>query len=459
VQVVALLVFARLLTPADFGTFALLTPFIAVASIAREAGFASSVVRRPSINDAELSTIFWANLATGACVAGLFLLLAGPYARFFAEPLLASLIQATAAMLMVGTLSSQHMALALRNLQFGAFAMIESGSLVVGLAAGITYAALTASVWALWVFPCVTAAVSTFAWWSVTPWRPGRLAPRAEVMDIVRDAGKIATASLLDLGARTVDKILIGRLFGPEPLGFYDRAYKLVLLPLMFVTAPLERFLLPYLSRAVDDRIAYRLLYGRAAQTVMLLAAPPITLAIANAESVVALLFGPGWEAAAPLFAWLGVASLAQLAIQTLNCVLISRGRSGALAIVTASGAFTAVAAVAIGFAWNLVAVAAIYAALELCRVPLVFWWTSRMVSIEGRYFGQVFAPFLASVSLGLVVDAVISAQFAGSRIVVLVAAVLVNGLLAILCLALTQPGRDLLSLGWGILRNYMARR
>ena len=60
------LVLARLLMPADFGTIALFNVVINISSVLINGGMSSSLVRTQSVDERDLSTVFWFNMATTA---------------------------------------------------------------------------------------------------------------------------------------------------------------------------------------------------------------------------------------------------------------------------------------------------------------------------------------------------------------------------------------------------------
>jgi O-antigen/teichoic acid export membrane protein len=79
----AVIVLARLLTPADFGLVAMLSIFTAFATLLVDSGFASALIQQREENSTDSSTVFWFNIGSGTLMALLLGISAPLIARFF----------------------------------------------------------------------------------------------------------------------------------------------------------------------------------------------------------------------------------------------------------------------------------------------------------------------------------------------------------------------------------------
>jgi len=86
-ELVALLVLARLLTPDDFGLLGIALLTLTGLDRFSQLGFTSALIQRSEDNvDRYLNTAWTLQIARGLLLGGLTVALAGPAARFFAEP-------------------------------------------------------------------------------------------------------------------------------------------------------------------------------------------------------------------------------------------------------------------------------------------------------------------------------------------------------------------------------------
>ena len=377
-QVVSIMVLARLLTPQDFGVMAMVFPIIGFASVVQEAGLGWAVVQRGQISERELSTMFWLNAALGLFLSLLFIALAPFAARFYGEPRVMALTMASASLLMLAALATQPMAILNRGLKFSAMAMIDAVSITVGtlLAAAVAY--FTHSYWAIFLLNFGSAVTSCVLAWIFSKWRPGARSSLRDVIDLIRFGGDITLSNVASYFGRNLDNILIGRVWGATALGFYERAYKIVLLPILYIHMPLFRLIVPMLSQTRDSPARYRRIFMMAFQGSLLLAVPGVVLIAAATRLVVSIAMGPQWLDSSPIFAWLALACLAQLAVGPLTMIFISQSRSRDAVHSSIATSLVNVGAFLIGIHWGAVGVAMAYALCEVLRAPVMLWYATR---------------------------------------------------------------------------------
>src|SRR5690606_19203223 len=128
-------VLARLLTPADFGLIAMVTVVTGFVEMFKDAGLSMATIQRERITHAQVSTLFWINVALSALIMLLIAALAPAIAWFYGEPRLLPITLALSGTMIFGGLAVQHQALLRRQMQFGRLATIEITSMAAGIAA------------------------------------------------------------------------------------------------------------------------------------------------------------------------------------------------------------------------------------------------------------------------------------------------------------------------------------
>jgi PST family polysaccharide transporter len=445
VHVTAIVTLSRLLGPSDFGVFAMLSPILALATLLRDGGINGAILQRHTMSHAELSALFWISVCWGVALAGLLALSAPSVAAFYGEPRLVPLVVASGIIVIAGALSLQQMALLNRELRFRALAAIDAGSLATGYFVGGVIAALTRSYWALWAMNCTTAVSIVIASWIACRWRPGRPDRHAAVSDILRVGGNITVSGLFDFLVRSLDKVLIGRARGDFELGLYDRAYRIVLLPLLFVTAPLDRLVLPSLVRKRDDAETYRKVYRLALQAPLLAIIPPMTTIMAAPEPVCVLLLGREWASAAPLLAWLSLAAALQLVTSSLGSLLISQSRTRDLTVLNACTFAFGATAYFLGLKFGALGVAAAYAISEVIRAPIALWWATRTGPVRLQDVGEAAVPFVMSALLVFASVWFVDRRLSSEPVLMLGLSIPLSYGITILTMMLTAGGRQCL--------------
>src|SRR6266481_3143581 len=82
----SIMILARLLTPKDFGLFAMVTTVMSFLRVFKDAGLSTATVQREGITHAQVSNLFWINVVMSSAI-GLILAAAAPLvAWFYREP-------------------------------------------------------------------------------------------------------------------------------------------------------------------------------------------------------------------------------------------------------------------------------------------------------------------------------------------------------------------------------------
>ena len=231
VRLGALIILAHLLDPTDFGLVAMVTVFTGVFEVFATGGLSTATVQRAEVSDAQISTLFWFNVAIGALLALLCLAAAPVISRFFNDPRTALIIISVAPAFIVNATGVQHLALLQRELRYLTLAAIEVGSEIVAAAIAISMAVAGFGYWAIVasVFTCPL--VVTIGAWAASGWIPGRPRGIRDVSTMLLFGGTITLNSLVVFAAYNLEKVLLGRYFGANALGLYGRAYELINLP------------------------------------------------------------------------------------------------------------------------------------------------------------------------------------------------------------------------------------
>ncbi|MEI9983377.1 MAG: oligosaccharide flippase family protein [Aliidongia sp.] len=143
------LVLARVLSPHDFGVFALATLVVDVARVISTAGLTDAVIRDKDADEILADTAFWANLGLGCIVGALAWILAPLYAWVIEQPEIISVLRCLAVLIPVSALSGIHTARKLRVFGHKAIAARTVICGVLGGAAAVVAAIEGLGVWSL----------------------------------------------------------------------------------------------------------------------------------------------------------------------------------------------------------------------------------------------------------------------------------------------------------------------
>ncbi|NJN16611.1 MAG: lipopolysaccharide biosynthesis protein [Oscillochloris sp.] len=296
---------ARLLTPADFGLFAMVGSLTAFVGSFRDFGLPAATVHQAQIDQRQIDALFWINLRWNGLVLLFMLVMAPILAWFYGEVALVTITLAVAIGMFGAGSAVLPEALLTRQMRFGALTLIDLGALAVGAACGIGLAFAGAAYWAL-----VGQLISEYlirggAYWLVCGWRPRRLRPgerQAEVADIITYSKDVTIFRVIAHIGRNLDRVVVGYTGGPAAMGLYDRAYQWSTFPMLNVYGPLLSVAVASLSRVRDHADRYRSYARQALLPIFTSVLPALAFMFVEARAVIRLLLGEQWLAAVPIF-------------------------------------------------------------------------------------------------------------------------------------------------------------
>ena len=223
-QIVGVVVLARLLTPEDFGLAVIVMVLMQFAPLLIDFGTADATIQRRTITHGQVSALFWLNGGIGFAVAALLAACSPLIAWLYHEPRLQPIALCSAITFLFTGFSTQHLSLLRRTMQFVAIANIQFLSALAGLILAIYLAKSGYGYWALVLRPIVSAACVAAGAWLVCRWRPGFPVFDAEVKSMVRFGMHVLGFSITNCMTKIADRIALGLFYPPRDVGYYQNA-------------------------------------------------------------------------------------------------------------------------------------------------------------------------------------------------------------------------------------------
>jgi lipopolysaccharide exporter len=306
-QLATTAVLARLLVPDDFGLVALATVFIRFLTYFSQLGFAVAIVQREHVHPDELSQLATLSVAVGAGFTllgfGLSLLASGDVGVVVRGLSLTLVLQGLAAV------PSGYLRRELRNKEL---AMAElAGTLVGNAAVSIVLAALGAGAWAIvagLLVHQIVVALATWRWARAGGMPIGFSLPTRACRAYLGYGVRHSWNTFLEFVFYNVEVLVIGRWFGVQSTGYYNRSYSLSHLAVEQVIASVVRVLFPLLSRVRGDAEKERQAFGAALLCGGLFASGFCAAMFVSAPEITIVVLGPGWAPTIPLLQLFAIA-------------------------------------------------------------------------------------------------------------------------------------------------------
>jgi O-antigen/teichoic acid export membrane protein len=329
-------VLARLLVPADYGLIGMVTTLTALLLVFSDMGLSWATVQRRDLNNAQVSSLFWVNIAAGVVLWGAMIAAAPFLAAFYGEPALTMITIVSGIGFAISGVAVQPMALLMRQMDFRRIAVIEVTALLVGAVVALALALFDAGYWALVVQGPTQAIVRAILSIHLSGIRLQAPRRTAGLGSLVSFGGLLAVNGVLIYLARNLDSVLIGKVWGAAELGIYNRAYFLMLLPSMLANGVLSGLMVTSLAAFQGDSDRFAQAYRKALRLVAY-AGTPMALGLAlTAAPAVELIYGPGWDEVVALLGWLSFAAITQPVYNTNGWLFTAAGRGGSYLMLTA---------------------------------------------------------------------------------------------------------------------------
>jgi O-antigen/teichoic acid export membrane protein len=288
-------VLARLLTPEAFGLIGLAGIALRVLDTLTRPGIAPALIARQGEFSEARDTAFSILAGRGLVLAVAMAAAAPLVARFYESSELQPILQVLALTFLIGGISNVDLILRQRELDFQRLTIFNQAVLLTGTAVTIALAFWLRNVWALVIGQLASSIISTSLSYLYLGGRP-RLAWNGRVASELLSYGKYVTGStVVAFIASELDNVVIGKMLGPEALGYYVLAFTLVHMATSNIAKVASSVLMPAYSKLQKDIPAVRNAYLQALAAVAFAVLPATAGLIIVAEPFTLAAYGEKW--------------------------------------------------------------------------------------------------------------------------------------------------------------------
>lgn len=410
-QIVMLVVLARLLDPAEFGLLGIALLSVAVMRQFTKLGLDTALIQDEAEDvDAYLNTVWVIKVSRGLLIVAAMYVAAPFVAGFFGEPRATGVLRVIALSPLFKDLRNPYMVYFRKDLEFHKQFVYQVTGTVVQVAVAIALALLWGNVWALVAGTLGGHLVRTVVSYGLlenVP-RPAFDADRAR--ELVNYGKWMTGLSVFGFLFSQGDDAFVGWLLGATALGFYQMAYRLSRAPTTEVTHVISMTMLSTYSKLQHDHDALRDTYFTVLKLVVTVTAPMSLGIVVVAPEFVRAFLGAQWLETVVLMQVLAVWGYLLSIGATSGPLLKAIGRPDYLT--KASAAKTLALALLIypaGEAYGVFGVSvAVVASAALTSEPYITYSVLSEVDAKlSRFLWTVGVPTAASLLMGLAVAGV----------------------------------------------------
>lgn len=352
------IVLARLLTPADFGLVALIAVFFSISASLVDSGFTLALIREKTISQKDKTTVFYINIFI-SIILYIILWFAAPYiASFFDQPQLIWLARIMGLDIIFKAISIVQRAVFTQSLRFKLLSTIDiSVSILTGIVA-VILAYKGMGVWALAIKYFLSSLFVSIMFFIVNPWLPSGFINKNSFDRLFGFGSKLLITGMINMFFNNIYNLVIGKLFSPEILGFYDRAMNFYNQSISTVLIAVQQVTYPILSKVQDDPKRLKLAHQKLININAFINFPIATILFFTAEPIIVVLLGNKWLETIPFLQLLSLSGLIAHLGSINNNLFKVIGRSDLFLKTSVIGKVITILAIVIGIQfgiWGLV--------------------------------------------------------------------------------------------------------
>jgi O-antigen/teichoic acid export membrane protein len=286
---------ARLLTPADFGVFAIGMSVIMLVDVLRDFGAGTYLVQLAVLERSTVRSAFTVScIISGSCAAALALA-AVPLGHFYNEPGVGHVVLVMSVALLLNPLSTPSFAMLRRQMAFDRLAIIsvssglgQLGTVVLLASLGHGYMSMAWAGLVAVLLRTLGAHIARPMYWAFRPclagWR-----------DIFSFGAWSTATGIVNMIHDTLPQLIIGRVLGIVPVGVLGRAQVVCQLPDKLISSALHPVVLPALAEHARRGGSLKEPYLLGLSYMSAVHVPAMVCLALLAEPVVLFLLGPQW--------------------------------------------------------------------------------------------------------------------------------------------------------------------
>jgi len=344
-------VLARLFTPEQFGIVNIATVVISFFAVFGDMGLGPAVIQNRDLTEDDLRGVFSLTIWVASILSLLFIGLSFAIVNFYPDsgPELLHVLLILSVNLFFSTLNMVPNALILKERRFR---FVAVRSLSVQLVCGgiaIAAALLGMGIYALTINPVLSSIIIFVINYLQNPLKT-RFKPGKEAIQ------KVLSFSAYQFGFQLVnffgcnlDKLLMGKYLSMSQLGYYDKSYRLMTMPVQNLSFVITPVMHPVLAQIQDDKEHIARAYLRVVKLLAYIGFPLAAAMYFMASDITLFLFGPQWEASVPCLEIFSLTIALQIISSSSGSIFQAAGDTKRLFGCGIFSAITCIGAVTVG--------------------------------------------------------------------------------------------------------------
>ncbi len=310
IQFVLGIILARILSPDEYGTMAILLVFIVLSRVFINSGFSKALIQKIDRDENDKSTVFLFNIAISLVCYFILWVTSNAISEFYEIPELVPLFKVLGISLIINALYAVPRTLFTIDLNFKLITKINLTAVILAGILAIYLAKTGFGVWALVYQVIARSTITCLITWAIVKWKPNWRFSKSSFKQLFDYGSKLLVSSLLATLFTRLNALLIGKFMGASDLGYYSRGSQFSDVLYNTFSPAINGVLLPGLAPLQDQPEVLTKHASTIIKTTTLITLPFFMIITVLAEPIILVLLTDKWAPAIPIMQLFGMARL-----------------------------------------------------------------------------------------------------------------------------------------------------
>ena len=289
------IILARLLDPNDYGIIAIITIFINLANVIVDGGLNTALIQKKNADNKDFSTILYVSLILSALLYVFLFVFAPVIAKFYNNGDITIILRVLSISIIFCAYNSIQRAYVSKHMLFKKLFICSLIAVTISGILGIVMAYTGFGIWALVAQSIVSQVLTTLIMLFVIKWKPEIVFSFERFKGLFNYGWKIFLTNFIIAIYNDIRGIVIGKLYQPASLAFFDRGKQFPYLIMGNINASLQTILFPVLSEEQDERYRVKSIMRRSTTISCFFIFPLLVGLFVVSRSLVILLLTEKW--------------------------------------------------------------------------------------------------------------------------------------------------------------------
>lgn len=307
VQIAISMVLARLLNPSDFGILAIATVFISFINLITDFGFGAAIIQSEILEKKDLESIFTLTLYVGLIAALIIFMLALPIGVYYNNTNVSNVVRCLSLNVVFASLNIVPNALLLKAKKFKLIAIRTLSIQMFSGCIGIISAFVGLGLYSLVIQSILfSAGIFIFNYYQ-NRIRFFNYVYIASIKKIINFSIFQFAGSIMNFITKSIDKPLVGKYLALSSLGYYEKSYRLMQMPvdnLAYVFTPVMQ---PMFREFQHDLKTMFQKYKKILKTLSIVGFPLSAFLYFCSYDLIHIFYGGKWDLAVAPFKYLSL--------------------------------------------------------------------------------------------------------------------------------------------------------